>query len=214
VIAKFDVKEECVAEWKQIVDDVINNMSNEKTFISTSMCEHPTEPGKFMLFEVWEDREDFFTVQAHREYRHTLMARLPALLKSPVTFDEWTEIRAPFTVLNCIETLTYREGAQRGYHRDANWMVGLSFGCDVRMGFRRHDTDAPTEVTIPSGHAVLFHGGLHQHAVLGIVNDTAPAWWKYPFSRVVFLMRYLVSLFILFLLFFVFLLKEKIRKIK
>lgn len=107
----------------------------------------------------------------------------------PCTCSDKTPQLPRSTMLNCVETLAYRADTQRGYHRDANWMVGLSFGCDVKMGFRRHDSDEATEVTIPSGHAVLFNGALHQHAVLGIVNNTAPNWWKYPFSRVVFLMR-------------------------
>lgn len=57
------------------------------------------------------------------------------------------------------------------------------------MGFQRLDEDEPCEVDVKSGNAVIFNGGLHKHAVLGIVKDTAPEWWKYPFSRVVFLMR-------------------------
>lgn len=97
VIARFDVKEGCEAEWIQLVQEVIEAMKHEKTFISTSMCAHRTEPGKFMLYEVWEDRDEFYTTQVKREYRHSLMERLPALLRSPVVFEEWTEIRADYT---------------------------------------------------------------------------------------------------------------------
>lgn len=93
------------------------------------------------------------------------------------------------THLDCVEPLVYRTGSQRGYHRDAHWIVGLTFGCDVRMGFQRHDHTEKFEVRIPSGSAVIFNGALHSHAVLGIVEGTAPAWWKYPFARIVFLMR-------------------------
>lgn len=82
-----------------------------------------------------------------------------------------------------------RTGSQRGYHRDAHWIVGLTFGCHVRMGFQRYDTSEKFTLTIPSGDAVIFNGALHSHAVLGIDEGTAPAWWRYPFSRVVFLMR-------------------------
>ncbi len=93
------------------------------------------------------------------------------------------------TTLNCVEALVYRAGSQRGYHRDAHWLVGLSFGCDVTMGFQRHDHTQKFTVCIPSGSAVVFNGALHSHAVLGITEGTAPIWWRYPFSRVVFLMR-------------------------
>jgi len=93
------------------------------------------------------------------------------------------------TVLDCVEALVYRAGSQRCYHRDAHWIVGLSFGSDVIMGFQRHDHSPKFTVCIPSGSAVIFNGALHSHAVLSITEGTQPSWWKYPFSRVVFLMR-------------------------
>lgn len=93
------------------------------------------------------------------------------------------------TKLNCVEALAYRMGSRRDWHRDANWMVGLTFGNTVKMGFQREDNDEPCVVDVESGNAVIFNGGLHKHAVLGIVDGTAPDWWGYPFSRVVFLMR-------------------------
>ena len=94
------------------------------------------------------------------------------------------------TQLNCVEGLIYKAGARRAYHRDAHWLLALSFGCEVRMGFHRHDDQDPVELTVPSGDAVLFNGALHSHAVLGIGNaESAPGWWAYPFARAVFLMR-------------------------
>ena len=96
VIAKFDIKEGCEVEWMRLVQEVIDSMKHEETFISTSMCTHPTEQGKFMLYEVWKDRDEFFTVQVKREYRHQLMERLPTLIRSPVIFDEWNQIRADY----------------------------------------------------------------------------------------------------------------------
>jgi hypothetical protein len=69
-------------------------------------------------------------------------------------------------------------------------MLAVSFGCEVRMGFHRHDDQDPVELTVPSGDAVLFNGALHSHAVLGINEaSSAPSWWDYPFARAVFLMR-------------------------
>lgn len=98
VIAKFDIKEGCETEWLQGVQEVIDAMRHEESFISTSMCAHPSEPGKFMLFEVWKSREEFFTTQVNREYRHSFMERLSTLIRSPVVFDEWKEIRADYAI--------------------------------------------------------------------------------------------------------------------
>uniref|UniRef100_A0AAU3GZI1 Antibiotic biosynthesis monooxygenase n=1 Tax=Streptomyces sp. NBC_01401 TaxID=2903854 RepID=A0AAU3GZI1_9ACTN len=96
VMATFDVKEGCEEEWSRLVQDVIDAMRHEKTFISTSMCARPDEPSKYLLFEVWESREEFFATQVNREYRRPLMERLPELTRAPATFDEWTEIRADY----------------------------------------------------------------------------------------------------------------------
>ena len=93
------------------------------------------------------------------------------------------------TLLNCVEALVYRTGSKRAYHRDAHWIVGLSFGCEVVMGFRRHEDSEEVTVRVASGEAVVFNGALHSHAVLSISEGTAPDWWKYPFARAVFLMR-------------------------
>jgi quinol monooxygenase YgiN len=49
-----------------------------------------------MLFELWEDRDEFFTIQVNREYRRSLVERLPTLVRSPVVFEEWNEIRADY----------------------------------------------------------------------------------------------------------------------
>lgn len=89
VVATFDLKEGHGTEWIQIVEEVVDAMKYEKTFISTSVCAHPTEPGKFVLFEVWKDRGEFFTIQVNRDYRRTLMERLPTLIQAPVIFEEW-----------------------------------------------------------------------------------------------------------------------------
>ncbi len=58
------------------------------------------------------------------------------------------------------------------------------------MGFQRHDDDVDhIEIDVPSGSAVLFNGALHRHAVLALMDHTAPPWWDFPFARAVFLLR-------------------------
>lgn len=98
VVARFDLKDGAHQEWLAIVEEVIDAMRHEPTFISTSLCADPSAPGRFMLFEVWQDRDEFFDVQANRNYRRTLMARLPDLVRSPVTFEEWNELRADYSI--------------------------------------------------------------------------------------------------------------------
>lgn len=98
VVVKLDIKPEHVTEWLESVEEVLDAMRHEKSFVSTSLCAHPTEPNKFLLFEVWQDRDEFFTVQANRDYRQPFMEKMERFLQSPVNFDEWQEIRADYAI--------------------------------------------------------------------------------------------------------------------
>lgn len=97
-ITRIDVKEECVEEFLWRVQEVLDAMRHEKTFISTSMCVHPSDPGKFILFEVWEDKDEFYAVQKSRPYRTAHFQRFPDLLRSPSSREDWCEIRSDFAV--------------------------------------------------------------------------------------------------------------------
>ncbi len=94
----FDIKEGCEAEFIEKVTVPIDAMRHEKSFLSFSMCSHPSEPGRFFFHEIWESREEFMAVQRHRDYRHGYYARLQDLLRSPLLFDECYEMRADYAV--------------------------------------------------------------------------------------------------------------------
>ena len=98
LIAKFDILEGCEAEFIEIVQQVLDEMRHEKSFISASMCTNPDEQGQFMLFEVWKSREEFASIQVHRDYRKPYEARVQKLLRSPRTYEQWLEARADYAV--------------------------------------------------------------------------------------------------------------------
>lgn len=98
VVVKLDIKPEHASEWLDSVDEVLDTMRHEKSFVSTTLCAHPSEPGKFLLFEIWRDREEFFTVQANRDYRRPFMEKMQKFLQKPVNFDEWRETRTDYAV--------------------------------------------------------------------------------------------------------------------
>src|SRR3546814_3597474 len=68
-MAKIQIKDGLVAEFLDRVQQVLDEMRHEKTFLSTSLCAHPTDENTFLLFEVWKDKDEFFTTQLDREYR-------------------------------------------------------------------------------------------------------------------------------------------------
>jgi quinol monooxygenase YgiN len=98
LMARIYLKEGVVPEFMQRVQAVLDEMRHEKTFRTASLCAHPTDPYQFLLFEVWEDRDEFFSVQVNREYRQPHAERFREFLRSPTVFEEWHEIRADYAI--------------------------------------------------------------------------------------------------------------------
>ena len=72
-------------------------MRHEASFINAVLHRDPEEPGRFMLYETWADRQDLVEVQMKREYRSAYWARLPDLLAEPREVRIWQPLRADFT---------------------------------------------------------------------------------------------------------------------
>lgn len=97
-MAKIHIKDGLVAEFLDRVQQVLDEMRHEKTFLSTSLCAHPTEKNTFLLFEVWKDKDEFFTAQLDREYRRPHTDRFKELVETPPVFEEWHELRLDVAV--------------------------------------------------------------------------------------------------------------------
>src|SRR3546814_1812291 len=80
------------------VQQVLDECRHENTFLSTSLCEHPTDANTFFLFEVWKDKDEFFTTQLDREYRRPHTDRFKDLVVTPPVFEEWHELRLDIAV--------------------------------------------------------------------------------------------------------------------
>jgi quinol monooxygenase YgiN len=97
-MTRINLKEGVRSEFLQRVQQVLDEMRHEKTFRSTSLSGHPTDPNQFLLFEVWADREEFFAVQVNRPYRQPHAERFKEFLKEPAVHEEWQEIRVDYAV--------------------------------------------------------------------------------------------------------------------
>lgn len=84
-------------EYIELVTPVLDAMRHERTFINTTLNRDPEDKGRFMLYETWLDKDDFFTVQMSRSYRRTYEARLPEILRTPRVMEYWDIIREDFT---------------------------------------------------------------------------------------------------------------------
>jgi quinol monooxygenase YgiN len=98
---QFQVKPECVQEWKDLVIDVINHMSAEPTFVTCYMHQDTQDASRFTLYERWREPsvEAFIKNQLEaKRYRKAYEDKLPALLVSPRTasvlsyVEEWHSI--------------------------------------------------------------------------------------------------------------------------
>src|SRR3546814_17743425 len=92
-LSKIHIKDGLVSEFLDRVQQVLDEMRHEKTFLSTSLCAHPTDENTFLLFEVWKDKDEFFTTQLDREYRRPHTDRFKVLVVTPPVFEEWHELR-------------------------------------------------------------------------------------------------------------------------
>jgi quinol monooxygenase YgiN len=85
---EFQVKPECVQEWKDAVVEVINCMSAESTFVTCYMHQDAEDANRFTLYERWREPsvEAFVQNQLQaKSYRQSYEEKLPTLLDRPRT---------------------------------------------------------------------------------------------------------------------------------
>jgi quinol monooxygenase YgiN len=98
VIVYIHVKPECVAEFKQILNQVADAAKAEASLISNIAHQDPEDVTKFMLWEMWADQKEFFEVQMLREYRKPYEARLVEMLAEPREVRIWNPLRGHITL--------------------------------------------------------------------------------------------------------------------
>ena len=94
----IEVQPEHIEEFLMLVSEVIDQMRLEPTFISTVLSRDTDDPGRFALFEIWRDREEFFSVQLLRPYRQRYSERIGQIGKSSRQISEWQQIRADYSL--------------------------------------------------------------------------------------------------------------------
>jgi quinol monooxygenase YgiN len=79
------LKSDCVEEWKALVQDVIDNMSHENTFVNCYLLQSMESETLFTLYETWSEPspQAFIQNQMGKAYRAFYEAKLPTLLETP-----------------------------------------------------------------------------------------------------------------------------------
>ncbi|WP_428483847.1 antibiotic biosynthesis monooxygenase [Rhodopila sp.] len=96
LLVTIPVKPGCEHECLALINEVIDAMRHEPTFVNTVLHRSADDPGLFMLHETWMDRDDFFSVQLKRPYRADYEARLPDLLRAPREMTVFEPLRADY----------------------------------------------------------------------------------------------------------------------
>ena len=96
---KFRVKPGRIDEWRQAVNDIIEQMSHEDSFVSCQLHVDAQDPTLFTLYERWaEPSVDAFLQRQDKPYRRAYEALLPDLLQGPrepqvlVPLGEWHRV--------------------------------------------------------------------------------------------------------------------------
>lgn len=94
------VKPGCEEEYQRLLDPVLDAMRYEPTFINTILHQDAEDTARFMLYETWSDRDDFFEVQRYKSYRSEYEDKLPALLRSPREILSYTPLRSDYAFMH------------------------------------------------------------------------------------------------------------------
>ncbi|MFD8498475.1 putative quinol monooxygenase [Amycolatopsis sp. NPDC059657] len=97
LIVSIHVLDGHAEEYLRLSRPVLDAMRHEPTFINTVQHRDPDDPNRFMLYETWADRAEFFEVQMTRPYRLPYERRLAEILRTPRTMHVWEPLRADFT---------------------------------------------------------------------------------------------------------------------
>lgn len=83
---EFNIKPEHTETFLGSLMELIENMSKEDTFVSTSLHRYTNDPNRFLIYERWQEAslEDFMTNQIHgKSYRNAYEEQLPGWSAKP-----------------------------------------------------------------------------------------------------------------------------------
>lgn len=83
-------------ELLRLLCPVLDAMRHEPMFINAVLHCDPDDPTRFMIYEMWADRQDLVEVQIPRTYRKRYLDRLPAVLREERQISVWQPMRSDF----------------------------------------------------------------------------------------------------------------------
>jgi quinol monooxygenase YgiN len=96
LIVSIQLKPGCAEEYLVMLNDVLNQMRHEPTFVNCILQRGTDDPDKLIVYETWFDREDFDRVQLKRPYRAAYTARAPELISRPTELSYFELLRSDY----------------------------------------------------------------------------------------------------------------------
>lgn len=93
-LIRFRVKAAERARFLGLLNDVLDAMRAERSFVSATLGADPDDANHFLLHETWLDHQEVLDVQLHRTYREAWHAALPDLLEAPRNISVWAPLRS------------------------------------------------------------------------------------------------------------------------
>lgn len=94
---KLHVKPECVDQWREAFQEIVESMSKEKAFVACYLHQDAQDKNLFTLYERWrEPSVEAFLENQMKPYRVEYDAKLDSMLQRPreaevlVPLGQWT----------------------------------------------------------------------------------------------------------------------------
>ena len=93
---QLEVKPQYVGEWKELLAELIENMSRETAYVSCTLHQSLEKENLFTLYERWSEPtvEAFVSNQMAKDYRQEYEGKLV----------EWLETPRTASIVQCLET--------------------------------------------------------------------------------------------------------------
>jgi len=90
----FNVVHEQRERFLVLLNDVLDAMRGEETFLDATLHMDPADENRFLLYETWTDHQDVIENQIKRPYRDPFHNALPQLLTGPREIEIWAPLRS------------------------------------------------------------------------------------------------------------------------
>jgi quinol monooxygenase YgiN len=92
VVVRLEVAEGQEDAFRRELEAVLQRVREEPACISIAGCQDPDHPTRFLLFELWSDRESFAEFESGRDYFRAYIERVEPMWTAERDLTMWTRV--------------------------------------------------------------------------------------------------------------------------